>query len=483
MKLGPLEISWTRDVVAAASSPSIRGDAIEKSRPSPLPLGEGAPTQSGRVRDNAQLGFVGTPAFGGFLRDVGEYNPQLEGLAAVRAYEKMRRSDSQVAATLLACELPIRAATWEVVPASDDGEDRVIARFVRENLFGGLEYTSPSGVKRSQSWDDVLRNALLMLAFGASAHEEIYAIDGGLVRLARLAPRLPVTFYRWILDSDGETLLGLNQYGYRNASFESVVIPADRLAVFTLNQEGANFFGRSMLRPAYLHWYVKHQLYRIDAIAGERNGLGVPLIEQGEGSSKEDREAAARWVEQLAAHEKTGLSLPAGWKFSLKGVEGNVRDLYNSIQHHNIEISRTALAFFMNLGLGPRSGGNRSLGESQTDFFFLALQATADQIARTVTYTAIKQLVNYNWEGVTRYPQLTVANLRARNFEQTFDVLTRLAQTGIVAPYPELAQYVTRELGLPQQEKKPAAGGPKSEAGPSDDELEAEEDAEFAVDE
>jgi hypothetical protein len=404
-------------------------------------------------------GLPGTPIFSGFLRDFGEYNPQLEGLTAVRAYEKMRRSDAQVAATLLSCELPIRAASWDVRPASDDPEDRAIARYVRDNLFGGLEYTSPSGVKTSQCWDDVLRNALLMLAFGASAHEEIYAVDGAMVRLARLAPRLPLTFYRWIVDSDGETLLALNQYGYRNAGFESVTIPAERLAVFTFNQEGANFFGRSMLRPAYMHWYIKHQLYRIDAIAGERNGLGVPTIEQGEGSSKEDREAAAKWVEQLAAHEKTGVSLPAGWKFSLKGVEGNVRDLYNSIQHHNIEISRTALAFFMNLGLGPRAGGNRSLGESQTDFFFLALQATADQIARTMTFTSIKQLVDYNWEGITRYPQLVVSNLRARNFSETMDTLTRLAQSGILAPYPELAQFVTRELGLPQQEHSPVASG------------------------
>ena len=439
MKLGPLNISWTQ-----------RGDAILAS------IGKGTDLANPKSKiENLKsaAGLPGTPIFSGFLRDFGEYNPQLEGLTAVRTYEKMRRSDAQVSATLLSCELPIRAATWEVHPSSDSPLDREIAAFVRDNLFGGLEYTSPSGVKTSQSWDDVLRNALLMLAFGASAHEEIYAIDGDRVRLARLAPRLPLTFYRWIVDSDGETLLALNQYGYRNAGFESVTIPADRLAVFTFNQEGANFFGRSMLRPAYMHWYIKHQLYRIDAIAGERNGLGVPTIEQGPDSSKEDREAAAKWVQQLAAHEKTGVSLPSGWKFSLKGVEGTVRDLYNSIQHHNIEISRTALAFFMNLGLGARSGGNRALGESQTDFFFLALQATADQIARTVTYTTLKQLVDYNWEGVTRYPQLTVSNLRARNFAETFDLLTRLAQTGIVTPYPELAQYVTRELGLPQKQE------------------------------
>jgi hypothetical protein len=412
-----------------------------------------------RSIDGAPKGLPGTPIFQGFLREFGEYNAQLEGLTAVRTYEKMRRSDAQVAATLLACELPIRAANWDVRPASNSPRDRAIAQFVLDNLMGGLEYASPSGVKTTQCWDDVLRNALLMLAFGASVHEEIYAVDGEWVRLARLAPRLPVTFYRWVTDVDGETLLAVNQYGYRNGNFESVEIPAERLAVFTFNQEGANFFGRSMLRPAYMHWYIKHQLYRIDAIAGERNGLGVPTIEQGPNAAREDRESAEKWVTQLAAHEKTGVSLPNGWKFSLKGVEGNVRDLYNSVQHHNIEISRTALAFFMNLGLGPRAGGNRSLGESQTDFFFLAAQATADHIARVISATAVKRLVRYNWGNIERFPVLTVSNLRARSFDQVLDMLARLAQSRVVAPFPELAQYICHELGLPQP-KLPPTGSP-----------------------
>src|SRR5579885_1794563 len=441
MKLGPLEIAWKPNMMAESQVdvPLERTTASVETLPSGLP---------------------GTPIFHGFLEDFGEYNPQLEGLTAIRTYEKMRRSDAQVAATLLACELPIRAAHWDVMPASSDPLDREIAQFVKDNLFGGLEYVSPSGVKNSQSWDEVVRNALLMLAFGAAAHEEIYAIDGDRVRLARLAPRLPITFYRWVTDVDGETLLALNQYGYRNANFECVEIPASRLAVFTFNQEGSNFFGRSMLRPAYMHWYIKHQLYRIDAIAGERNGLGVPTIEQGPNASKEDREAAEKWVTQLAAHEKTGVSLPAGWKFSLKGVEGNVRDLYNSIQHHNIEISRTALAFFMNLGLGARAGGNRSLGESQSDFFFLAVQASADYVARTISATSVKRLVDFNWTGVEHYPILTLSNLRARSFDQVLDVLSRLAQSRVVSPFPELGAYICRELGLPQPpERQPSSAG------------------------
>ena len=439
MKLGPLDIQWRNATLAESQST--------------VPLERTAATA-----ETLPVGLPGTPIFHGFLEDFGEYNPQLEGLTAIRTYEKMRRSDAQVAATLLACELPIRAANWDVLPASSDALDREIAQFVKDNLFGGLEYISPAGVKTTQCWDDVLRNALLMLAFGAAAHEEIYAVDGNRVRLARLAPRLPITFYRWITDVDGETLLALNQYGYRNSNFESVEIPADRLAVFTFNKEGANFFGRSMLRPAYMHWYIKHNLYRIDAIAGERNGLGIPTIEQGTGASKEDRQAAASWVTQLAAHEKTGIALPAGWKLTLQGVQGQVRDLFNSIEHHNIEISRTALAFFMNLGQSSKSSGNRALGQEMTDFFFLAVQATADQIARTITATAVKRLVDYNWDGVEKYPALQASNLRARNLDQTLTALSQLATAKVMAPYPDLAQHIARELGLPQPPEGQGSG-------------------------
>ncbi len=444
MKLGPIELNWKR---GTGVSPVSDGRAA---RMADTPQAATPLERTRAQMETPPRGLPGTPIFHGFLADFGEYNSTLEGLSAVRTYEMMRRSDAQVAATLRVCELPIRMAEWDVRPATSDPLDQEIAAYVRENLFGGLEYVSPSGVKTTQTWDDVLRNALLMLPFGASAHEEIYAVDAERVRLARLAPRPPVTFYRWITDTDGETLLALNQYGYRNANFESVEIPADRLAVFTFDQEGANFFGRSMLRPAYLHWYIKQQLYRIDAIASERNGLGVPTIEQAATSSKEDRLAAQQWVTQLAAHEKTGIVLPAGWKLTLQGVQGQVRDPYNSIQHHNVEISRSALAFFMNLGHGSRSGGNRALAESQTDFFYGALQATAEQIAQTLTATTVRRLVDYNWENVGRYPLVTVSNLRARKFEVVFQSLAQLAQAGLVQPSPEIEKYVSRQIGLPE---------------------------------
>ncbi len=176
----------------------------------------------------------------------------------------------------------------------------------------------------------------------------------------------------------------------------------------------------------------------------------------------EDRQAAQQWVTQLATHEKTGMVLPAGWKFSLQGVQGQTRNLFETIHHHNVEISRTALAFFMNLGQMPHASGSRALGESQTDFFLLAVQATADYVARQLTGTTVKRLVNFNWEGVRRYPVVTVANLQARKLTEVFQTLAQLAQAGLITPFPDLSQYLAREMGLPQPPPTGAIGSPEA---------------------
>lgn len=218
----------------------------------------------------AELGTTGTPIFGGYLRDTGEYNAALEGLSAFSTYEKMRRGDAQVAATLLAMKLPIRSAEWMIAePGNATPLEKEAAAFVRQEFF-----------EREIELDAVIENALLMLDFGCSAHEDVWQIDGDRVRLKKLAPRLPVTFARWLVDAN-EDLTGIEQYGAKADTYVTTTVPAAKLALFTFGREGANFAGRSLLRPMYQHWYIKSNLYKIDAIACERNGMGVPWIQMG----------------------------------------------------------------------------------------------------------------------------------------------------------------------------------------------------------
>jgi len=116
-----------------------------------------APPESLAVVDTKLKGAVGTANYLGFVRDLGEYNPKLEGRTAYLTYEKMRRSDADVRAALLACKLPIRSAEYQVVPGAAENDPNhaqaeEIALYVRENLFGGLESPAPWGGWVSQSF-------------------------------------------------------------------------------------------------------------------------------------------------------------------------------------------------------------------------------------------------------------------------------------------------------------------------------------------
>jgi len=387
-----------------------------------------------------ELGTTGTSVFGGWLRDTGEYNPDLQGLSGFATYEKMRRGDGQIAATLAAMKLPIRSAEWVIVEPEDATPvEKEATEFVREEFF-----------EREIELDRVIENALLMLDFGCAAHEDVWEIDGGRVRLKKLAARLPVTFQRWIVD-ENEELVGVEQYGAKGNTYITALVPIEKLALFTFQQEGANFAGRSLLRPMYPHWYVKSKLYTIDAIACERNGMGVPVVTMGEGAKKEDREAALAWVQALCAHERTGLVLPPGWTFKLEGVTGALRDPKESIAHHNAMISMVALEMFMQLG--QSESGNRALGSVMGDFFGLALHATAKAIARVINWTTITRLVDYNFEGMERYPEIVPQKILALRFQDVQAALKDLAGVELVQPDDELEGYLRRELGLPEAGK------------------------------
>jgi hypothetical protein len=437
------------------------------------------------------MGLPGTPITAGFVRDLGEYNPKLEGLNGIWTYQEMRRGDGQVAGTLRACKMPIMSAKWEIVPGDTGIRDKgqaargsqsaignrqstiantgagvqtadkakEVATFVRDNLFNNLEWKDSRGSWHTQNWKDVVRCALRMQDFGAACYEEVMAIDGDRIRVRRMCDRQALTFYRWHTDphtvdpalppfvyDDGETLYALEQWGYRSNRFEYVLLPTDKACIFTHEQEGANFWGIPLTRAMYPHWYVKKHLERIDAIACERNSLGVPMIMLPPSPSRQDVQTAQNWVTQLAAHEKTGLSLPNGAEFKLVGIEGRIREILPSIQYHKQQIATSCLAMFMELGQTPT--GSRALGETHADFFLLATQNTADYIAHQIRNSTIRRLVEWNFGPDAPVPHLVAANVQARSIETMAGIINQLAQAGAWQSDRSSINQARHELGF-----------------------------------
>jgi hypothetical protein len=224
------------------------------------------------------------------------------------------------------------------------------------------------------------------------------------------------------------------------------------MARFTYQQEGANFWGISLQRVMYPHWYIKSKLYRIDAIASERNALGIPVFRLTPGFASQDKAAAYNFVTQLAAHEATGLVEPPGDAnsgFRIAGYEGQLRDVTPSIQHHNEMISRAALSTFMDLGQSAH--GSRALGATTTDFFLLGLQSVADQIALDITHSTIRRLVALNFGAEAPCPRLVAGNVQARSIGATVADLAALAAQGLVISEKNIRRAIREKFALPEE--------------------------------
>lgn len=413
--------------------------------------------------DTSLIGATGTPIISGFLQDMQEYNPQMQGRYAIPTFEEMRRSDADVASTLTACKLPILIADKVIQPGAQDNEPdyqlaQEIADKVQDNLFGGLEYENATGDKFSQSLDQVLENALLCLDFGCSASEDMWTVDQDEVHLTRMAPRLPLTFYQFPVDDDGETLSHLVQWGYRGSQWVTSAIPAGKVCLTSFRKEGANFFGRALLREMYQHWFIKTALYRIDSIACERGAAGVPTINSEKGTTVDpnDRATAISFLQNLSVNENTGFFAP-GYVLDIKGIQGGVRPVLPSIQHHSEMIARAPLAMFM--ALGTTATGSRSLGNTMVDFFQLMEEWIARIVCNQVSDTTIRRMVDYNFPRAKGkklpYPRLNIPNIAVINPLELSQSIKELANSNvdILQPDDKFENWFRKKIGAPTKDK------------------------------
>ncbi len=191
-------------------------------------------------RPGAEYGATGTPIFGGFISGE-DYNPKLDGAKALLVYDEMRRGDAQVNATMRVLKLPLQSSTWDIDPpdGSKDPQDQAIADFCASALFDDDAMAQP--------WNFVLNHILLKLDFGVSILEKIFTIgELGEIRYHRLAPRLPRTIFRWIIDPETGALEAVVQFAPKGGAFQYLTIPAMYAAVFVQDREGDNYFGRAL---------------------------------------------------------------------------------------------------------------------------------------------------------------------------------------------------------------------------------------------
>lgn len=421
----------------------------------------------------AEIGYQtgSLPGWAGMAEHSNETNPDLVWPKSNEVYDRMRREDPQVMSVLRAVTLPIQESEWRL-----DGtgvRDEVTDHIAKDFGLGivGKERTAPTRTKGKFSWEEHLPLALLQNVFGHSVFEQVYGIDAfGRTHLRKLAYRPPRTISEFEVARDGG-LVAIKQFGAGVASMPAlgrstfvgipsgdVRIPVSRLVVYVNEREGGNWVGISLLRAAYKMWLLKDRTLRVQALAAERNGLGMPAYTSAPPLDSGDYDQQKKWLDDeiatgltitkgARAGDAAGVSLRHGAKFEFVGVTGKVPDLDKQIRYYDEQIGKTVLANFLNLG-GDNSTGSYALGDTFENFFTKSLNALSRHIANVTQQHVIEDLVDANWGPEEPAPRLVPPRIGAEH-PATAEAIRALLESGAIRYDPALEAHLRSQYGLP----------------------------------
>lgn len=402
-----------------------------------------------------------------YTDDQSEDTPELRWPLSVKVYDRMRRQDAKVKSVVRAVKSPLLSTTWRLDPAASDPE---VAGFVSREL--GLpvkgvdneqQATHPARTRGRFSWQEHLRLALLMLDFGHMPFEQTYRFDEQTEKyhLRKLGPRFPSTISKFDVARDGG-LLGIRQHspGLASAPTSEPMMKVDRLVVYVHEREGADWWGQSLLRPAYKHWLIKDRLMRVDAQAIERNGMGIPVHrleklgdneQAGTAEQKARIDAGLEVATSIRGGDNSGASLSPGAILELLGVKGTLPDPMKSIQYHDDAIGTAVLAHFLNLG---RQTGSWALGSTFADFFVSSLNGIGRSVADVATQHIVEDIVDLNFGLEVPAPRIIYDDLAGQDQALAY-AIKALVDAGVLSQDQSLEAYLRAAYKLPQHTGEP----------------------------
>ena len=397
--------------------------------------------------EQGHAGLTSPPGWGFFAQE-GEHAAELRWPMSIETFHRMR-TDAQIDALTSAVTLPLQRLKFVIDP---NGASDEVVEHIANDL--GLPVKGEDNEQRGRRRFDHgehLSHALLALWYGHMFFEQVpdterydLAEDGW--HLRKLAPRMPQSIQKIDVADDGG-LKGIWQPGGKSAArqlpfMQGTFLGVDRIVAYVWRREGANWVGRSMLRPLYRPWLLKDRMLRIDAIKNERFGAGIPT---GEAPPGGDPVEYQKMAQAIRASDQSGVGLPSGGSIGVDGIRGTLPDTLASIRYYDEEMARSFLA--MMIQLGQTETGSRALGETFSDFFQMSIEAVADWYVATTNRHVIEDIVDWSY-GVDENAPLIAWEYPDHDFIAVSDLIS-LTDAGLINVGQELSSWVRERWGLP----------------------------------
>lgn len=423
-----------------------RPKPVNATAPSTKPRGE-----SGRARTD------------GFIQP-DEINQALVGERGLEIFDEMFRTDADCRRAVMMIVVALAAGTWTVEPFGTEedettDEDRNVAEFVRWNLFDNLK-----GGLIAHIWA-ALR---VVLRAGNAPFEQIYEVkqwDGRTVfALRNLDLRLPRTIQRWM--QDGPDLTAIEQW---TPNAGKNVLPMRDLVYYRLGEEGDNWEGESLLRPAYKHWKYKSAIELVQAIGIEKSAVGVPTGYPPENASEDDKDRFEEFLANIRANEAAFFMAPGPradhaktqngtqgwfWEFVTVGTsgEGGKRDIEAALNYHTSKIDAVILAEFMRLGQ-QGEGARATADVQQNPFLALCEGFVGVLVENPINLQLVPRIVDLNF-STDRLPKLSCSLIDSTSLSDLGTYVAALAEKGAIRVEPTLEAYLRKRADLPEADEE-----------------------------
>lgn len=427
--------------------PSVKDSLLIEAMQAPINVGgemNGPPRDSRVVYvQTTPVGSTGIKVYAGYYAEEYLLN-ELQGTVQADKYDQMRRSDSKIKMALNAVKTPIIAANWEIVPCDqDDAQSKLQAEFIEHVLFKDMD--KPFSKMETLSLAD----------FGFSIFEITHkaVLDhpkfGAYIGLKSLGWRSPRSILYWRLRPSDGTIDHVRQLITGDLQ-RYVDMPGQFLLVSSLEKEGDNYEGVSLLRSAYGAWKRKNLYLTLMAIGAERNAIPTPTAEvpDGKQSSVEYQNLIAM-LQNYTSHENSYLAYPEGWKIDFLKDTFDPQKLITAIDFENSEIVSSFMANF--LLLGSTQSGSRAVSMDQSEFFLGAIQYVADEAVSAINHKLIPELIKMKFGPQEAYPQLKITGISDKAGSELATALKDLAMSQYIQPDDSLEEHIRKRYQLPKK--------------------------------
>ena len=320
--------------------------------------------------------------FSGWLTRLENPDPVLRtesGGKGLKLYDEVAR-DAHAGSVLQTRYLAVAGKEWEILPASDDQKDVVVAEFVKSAI---------DAINTTQAISELMKAVL----FGFHVVEVMWQAKNGAITPSRLIGKHPRRFC-FDLDRKLRMLTPANLV-------DGEAVPDRKFIAFTYGSSDNPYgdgLGQSIWWPV---WFKKHGI-KFWLVFLEKFGMPTTVGKYPPGTPADQQAKLLEAIEALQSD--TGVKIPDSMKVELLEATRSGKVTYETLcEYMDRQISKRVLGQTASTEGTPGKLGNE---DAQDDVRQDLIKADADLLCESLNATLVRWIVDLNFPPVAEYPRM-----------------------------------------------------------------------------